>query len=130
VIDTNVFISGIFWRGNPGKIVDLWKKGEILVFISPSILTEFVLILERFQIDRQKIGRFKKFIENKSVKILPNKKVKVCKDKKDNKFLEVAWRAKADYLITGDKKHLLSLKEFKGTKILSPREFLRVYKKG
>ena len=41
--------------------------------------------------------------------------------------MECAVEAKVDYLVSGDRKHLLSLKNFQGIRILNPDEFLRVY---
>ena len=41
VIDTNVFISS-FFGGNPKKIIDLWKKGEIKLCLSREIVNEYV----------------------------------------------------------------------------------------
>lgn len=46
-------------------------------------------------------------------------------DPDDNKFLAAAYEAKADYLLSFDKKHLLPLKHFHGTQILTPELFIR-----
>lgn len=46
-------------------------------------------------------------------------------DPEDNKFLDAAVAGKADYIISGDK-HLLNLRKFKGIRIVSPAEFLRL----
>lgn len=50
----------------------------------------------------------------------------VKNDPSDNKILECAITAEADYIVTGDKNHLLPLKRYKNTKIVSPSEFLRL----
>ena len=55
--------------------------------------------------------------------IAPKITVKVCRDEKDNKFLECAESAKADYIVSGDE-DLLYLKEFKSTRIITAKEFL------
>ena len=49
----------------------------------------------------------------------------IKRDLSDNKFLEAALEAKADFIITGDH-HLLELREFRGVKILSPSDFLKL----
>lgn len=60
--------------------------------------------------------------------ILPDKKVHLIRAKKDdNRILECAMSAKADYLITGDKKHILPLGEVGKTRIISPAEFLNEF---
>jgi len=51
--------------------------------------------------------------------------VKECRDPGDDMFLECAALAKADLLIAGDK-DLLTLGEYKGTRIITPSEYLRV----
>lgn len=38
VIDTNILISGIFWGGKPGQILENWRKKEFDVFISVEVL--------------------------------------------------------------------------------------------
>lgn len=60
--------------------------------------------------------------------ILPDKKVHLVRAKKDdNRILECAISAKADYLITGDKKHILPLRKVGKTMIVSPAEFLNEF---
>jgi putative PIN family toxin of toxin-antitoxin system len=50
--------------------------------------------------------------------------VKVCSDPHDDMFLECAALAKADLLVAGDK-DLLTLDTYKGTRIITPSEYLR-----
>lgn len=47
-MDTNVFISGLFWKGPPSKIIELWTAQAFEVVVSPKILTEYELVLRRF----------------------------------------------------------------------------------
>ena len=51
----------------------------------------------------------------------------IQEDFSDNKILECAYEGKADYIITKDN-HLLKLKEFKNIKIVTPEEFLKLFK--
>jgi len=129
VLDTNIFISGFFWKGSPAKIIKLWQQEKIIVFLSPGILAEIILVLKRFNLKNSQIKKFKFLLENNSFKIIPKKKTRVCSDPKDNKFLALSWEVKADYLITGDKKHLLPLKTFKTTNIVTPQQFLKLTSK-
>ena len=56
--------------------------------------------------------------------IEPKEKYKIIKDDSDdNKFLDCAVAGKANFIISQDK-HLLTLKEFKSIKIVTPKEFL------
>jgi predicted nucleic acid-binding protein len=58
----------------------------------------------------------------------PKNKVSVIKENDDdNRILECAIEGKVQYLISGDRKHLLPLKEYQRIKILSPAEFLKLF---
>ena len=45
IIDTNVFISGIFWGGIPGKILDSWINDSFNLAVSPEIISDYERIL-------------------------------------------------------------------------------------
>lgn len=64
-----------------------------------------------------------------AIKIIePKTKItEIREDPEDNKILEAALEAKADYIVSGDW-HLLKLKEFKGIKIMKARQFLEEIK--
>lgn len=47
-------------------------------------------------------------------------------DPKDDPIIAAAVAAKADYLVTGDRAHLLPMGEHKGIRIVSPGEFLEI----
>jgi putative PIN family toxin of toxin-antitoxin system len=128
VIDTNVFISGLNFAGKPGDILELFIKGDIEVFISPFILLEIERILrERFEWGEGNIHRVLNRIKRQTVLVHPKNKVSVVKEKDDdNRILECAIEGKVHYLISGDKKHLLPLKEYQRIKRLSPVEFLEL----
>jgi putative PIN family toxin of toxin-antitoxin system len=128
VIDTNVFVSGLNFAGKPGEILELFIKGEIEVFISPFILSEIEKILrERFEWGEGSINRVLNRIKRQAIQIHPKIKVNVIKQKdNDNRVLECAIEGSVQYLISGDRKHLLPLKEYQRIKILSPTEFLKL----
>ena len=46
-------------------------------------------------------------------------------DPDDEMILECALAAEADYIVSGDKRHLLPLRQFRGIPIVSPPDFLR-----
>lgn len=123
VIDTNVLISGFYWGGTPKKIIDFWKKEKFNHYVSPGSATELVNLLIRFGTPQNKIRNLKNLLVNHSYKVIPKQKVRLCRDPKDNQFLELCLAASVDYLVTGDK-DLLSLKKFKSTLILTPKQFL------
>ena len=132
VIDTNVIISGSFWKGISCKIIET-IDGKYLIIVSSPILEEYKEIIFSEDI-MERTEHFKEPRENiiskllqKSLIVTPKETIKVIEnDPDDNKFLEAAVAGNADYLITKDEKHILPLKEFRGIKIVTPEEFLTI----
>ena len=130
VIDTNVFISS-FFGGNPRKIIDLWKKGDISLCLSKDILGEYIEVLQRIGLkDENEIEELLSLFA-KGFNILFTTKtphIRVVKDDPDDdKFIECALALKAEVIITGDRA-LKALGEYMGIKILNPQQFLKTYK--
>jgi len=125
VLDTNVFISGIFWEGNfCSQIIDQWKKGRFQLVSSPKLIEELVETLRSFKIsmDEELIEEWKNLIIENSIMVDPIVAIKSVKDDPDDdKFVEVAICGEADFIISQDK-HLLTLKEYNKIKILKPEE--------
>jgi len=128
VIDTNVFISGLNFWGKPRKILNLIWKEEIKVCISFFILKELEKVLKKdFGWDKEQIRSTIERIKNRTIEVQPEVKILVIKGKSDdNHILECAVAGKAQYIVSGDKHHILPLKEYQGIKILSPAAFLEV----
>jgi len=128
VIDTNVFVSGLTFKGKPREVLDLIWREDIEACISSFILKELEETLKKdFSWDRDQIKHTIEKIKAKAILIQPKNKVSVIKENDDdNRILECAIEGKAQYLISGDRKHLLPLKEYQGTKILTPSEFLKL----
>jgi putative PIN family toxin of toxin-antitoxin system len=128
VIDTNVFVSGLTFKGKPREVLDLIWRGDIEACISSFIFKELEETLKKdFSWDRDQIKHTIEKIKAKTILIQPKNKVSVIKEKDDdNRILECAIEGKVQYLISGDRKHLLPLKEYEGIKILSPAEFLKL----
>ena len=126
VIDTNVFVSGLNFKGR--EVLDLiWKK-KIEVYISPFIIEELRdTLLEDFAWDNEKVKEIIERIKDQTIQVQPSLVVSVIKGKdSDNRILECAIEGKVQYIVSGDKRHLLSLKEYQGIRILSPGEFLQL----
>lgn len=130
VIDTNVLISAFVFGGKPLEIIKLLLKDKIELYISPFIINELIRILrEKFNWEEDKIDKVLDILKLKAIEIYPNTKVSLIKEKADdNHILECALEGRVDYIISGDKRHILPLKEFKGIKIISVNEFLEIYK--
>lgn len=126
VLDTNIIVSAIVFGGKPRDIIYLIQEKEFEAYVSPFILYELKEVLtKKFNFNDEKLKESEDLIKESFIIISPRTTVKVIKSYLiDNKILEVAVEAKADYLITGDKKHILKLKKVKKTKIVSAEEFL------
>jgi len=125
VIDTNVFISGLIWGGNPKKVLEAWLFQKFDLLISPDLCFEIIDVYQRFNNPKEEVNKLIFYLETKTIKIIPKNKVNVCRDEKDNQILALCLAGNADFLITGDK-DLLALKEFKKTKIVKTKEFLKI----
>ncbi len=66
-------------------------------------------------------------LDTKAQKYVSEIKVTICKDPQDNFLIELAEEANADFIISGDKL-VLDIKEYKNTKIVSPKEFIQLLK--
>lgn len=125
VLDTNVFISGIFWEGNfCSQIIDKLKKGRFQLVSSLNIVEELVETFRHFKIsmDEELIEEWKNIIIESSVMVDPIVAIKaVNDDPDDDKFVEAAVYGEADIIVSQDK-HLLKLREYNKIKILRPEE--------
>jgi len=126
VIDTNVFISSFFW-GNPKKIIDLWKKGEIKLCLSREIVDEYVEVLKRLGLQNESELQelLNTFSEGHNIifsATTPSLKI-IEQDPDDNMFIECAVALRCSYIISGDK-HLKQVKNYMGIKIVNSKEFL------
>jgi putative PIN family toxin of toxin-antitoxin system len=126
VLDTNVYISAILFRGKPRQILESVLRGELRVFISEPIVEELRGVLRR-----PKFGFSVEAVQTIITEVLgfanfvqPSRQLDVViEDPDDNRILECAIEAGAVYLITGDM-HLLNLRNYRGVKVVNPDEFL------
>lgn len=127
VLDTNIFISAILYKGTPLKILELCiLKNQIEIAISPELLAELIGKLKyKFGIKSHTIENLKSGLESNMINVLPEYTTKICRDSSDNKIIDLAIYAGAGFIVTGDK-DLLELKVYKGIKILTPSEFLKI----
>ena len=126
VIDTNVFISSFFW-GNPKKIIDLWKKGEIKLCLSREIVDEYVEVLKMLGLQNESELQelLNTFSEGHNIifsATTPSLKI-IEQDPDDNMFIECAVALGCSHIISGDK-HLKQVKNYMGIKIVNSKEFL------
>ena len=121
---TNILISSVFWRGNPYEVVKRGILGEYQLVISAEILDEVANKLRnKFQFPEESIQELIDILMTYCHIVEVTSKFDVVRDKKDNKIIECAFDGKVDYIVTGDP-DLLVLKEFRGIKIVTAKDFL------
>ena len=126
VLDTNVFISGIFFRGPPYLALRAWRDGKIKLVVSEKILEEYLRVGEILskQFSQIRLGPILELImaeaEFTADLKLPSP---VCSDPEDDKFLECAIAGRSDVLVSGDK-HLLKVSGYGGIDVVTPRKFV------
>ena len=128
VLDTNVFISGIFWEGNYcSQIIDAWRAGKITIISSLEIVQELVETLQDFRIamPEEMIEAWRKRIIENAALVVPMQKIEIVTDPDDNKFFEVAIAGKAQYLVSQDKA-VLKIGEYRQIKTIAPADFLKI----
>jgi uncharacterized protein len=126
VYDTNVIVSGTLKSDSiPGALVSFAMQGAVQIFLSPTLLAEYTEVLKRpvFGFNPKTVNFFLSELENTAIMVYPAMRVTSALDEPDNRILECALEAKAQYVITGNRKHF-PFAQFKGIKILTPREFI------
>lgn len=128
VIDTNIYISAIFWGGKPRTIVELGRNGYLSVFSSAEIEKEIDEKLRvKFKLDADETVQIILDFSTFTIPVKTTKRIEVIhEDPDDDKFIECAVSCGADYIVSGDK-HLLKLKEYDGIKILNAADFLSLF---
>ncbi|MAE43102.1 putative toxin-antitoxin system toxin component, PIN family [Candidatus Woesearchaeota archaeon] len=130
ILDTNILISALGWEGNPRIIFNKVIGGEFELILSYKQLDELLRVLNypKFKFTDKQKDRFLLILSEISTLVETKSKVKVIKDDPDdNIILEPASEMKIEYIISGND-HLLKLKEFKGTKIITAKGFLGLEK--
>jgi putative PIN family toxin of toxin-antitoxin system len=127
VIDTNVLVSALIHDGKPRKLI-LELLNRHTVILSRQMLAELADVAgrDKFHVTGSQVERFLSIMV-KIAKIVPDNAIfkEVASDPDDDVVLNAAYAGKADYIITGDK-HLLTLSNFKKTKIVTVNQMLEI----
>ena len=128
IIDTNLWISFLI-TNNLNILSELFLFERFQIIFSDELFNEFLDVARR--------PKFKKYFDEKSVQLLIENiseklefievasAISICRDLKDNFILALSIDGNADYIVTGDK-DLLSLNGFKGKKIITINEFIKI----
>jgi len=126
VADTNVYVSAIVFGGTCEAILALTRAGAVELFLSPAIQRELrVVLTHTFGWTQSQVREALAEVHTLATPVRPSVRLSgILTHDQDHRILECALAARADFLVTGDKKHLQPLKTFRGIPIVSPREFL------
>ena len=128
VLDTNIFISAFVIPG--GKAEAAYShalRKDFTLYSSVAILTETAQTLrEKFGWQQDKITSLLKAIAKVAIVIKTEPHLHLLADEPDNRVLECAEAAGADFIVTGDK-HLLFLKHFQNSDLVKLSDFLKKF---
>ena len=127
VIDTNILVSAALKPdGLQRTVLVLAITKPARLYVTDAILAEYREVLARPELKIRKGLRqqFLQLIKNHAQLVSPALPLQVAKDPDDDKFLECADAARADYLVTGNQRHFP--KFWKKTKVITSREFISI----
>nr|VFJ44445.1 MAG: hypothetical protein BECKDK2373C_GA0170839_100810 [Candidatus Kentron sp. DK] len=123
VIDTNVYVSALLKEtGKPASVVEYAARGTKII-ASPETWNEFVEVIGRPKfkpyVSRERVAAFSGLVYRGTTMVSPRKKHFLSPDPKDNKFIDAAVEGRADAIVSGDRRHLLSLGRVMGIPVVS-----------
>ena len=132
VLDTNVIVSGLNFPGNERLVLELALRGRFELCLSPFILEEVAGVIERkFDWAEERSAQAVRALGDAATIVEPCRLSDVIEGGHANsRILECAAAASADYLVTGDRRHLLPLEEHQGARILNAPRFLSLLGEG
>ena len=127
VIDTNVVVSALLKPGGlEDRILKLALTGRLQMYVSKAVLDEYAEVLQRrkFKLRPVEAELVLAKIREVASMVQPTSKLSVSADEPDNRFLECAEAAAADYLVTGNTKHFPET--YKTTQVVTARQLLAI----
>ena len=134
VIDTNILISSLLTSTSlSAHLIVLWREGRFDLLTSSDQLDE-LMRATRYPKIRERLspslaGRLINEVRDLAIMVTNLPVVTASSDPYDNYLLAMASAGAADFLLTGDKRDLLGLKLFEGTKIITVRDFLVMHRR-
>ena len=104
-LDWNIYISALNFSGNPRRILNLARAGQVRLDLSNEILDETIGVLRaKFGWADDRLETLRQILDGFTNRVTPAEKLRVVKDDPDDdKIVECAAAAGSDYLVTGDK---------------------------
>jgi len=134
VADINVVASGaIISESPPSQVMQLWQKRGIDIATSPPIMQRMERVFNYPEVRKltgwndKDVQEFLADFRGTAVMTAGTTRVSAARDPEDNAIFACAVEAGADYLVSGDEKHVLSVGTFQGIPVVRPREFLSIF---
>lgn len=127
VLDTNVVVSAhLNSEGREALILELAMAGYFRCFVSEALLEEYegVLRRPRFGFDSRQVAHAMRALRKTVSLVRPRRRLDVTKDPDDNKVVECALEARADYIVTGNARHFP--RQYQDIRIVLPRQFVTI----
>lgn len=127
--DTNIWFSALVYGGIPKQaIIKCLLRRDILVVVTPLVLEELKEnLISKANFDyRVTVDTINLIRQVCLIMSVPQNIKKYLNKKSDNLIVNSALAAKADYLVSGDKKHILPLGKINSCRIISAKEFLEI----
>jgi putative PIN family toxin of toxin-antitoxin system len=131
VADTNILVSGLLWRGNPRRVLDVARDGILELFTSPALLEELEDVLGRetfaARLKEANVSARELVVGYRALaSVIDAKKIEpvIIADPDDDAVLACAITGQCEVITSGDQ-HLLGLKAHQGIRILTATELLR-----
>lgn len=127
VLDTNILVSAALHPGSvPDRVLRLVREGYLTALTTQALLDEHESVLVRkFALSRQDAVAAAGLARLFSTMVEPRIAIDVVReDPPDNRVLECAVEGHADFIVTGDRHHLLPLKVFRGIRLVTPAQLL------
>ncbi len=130
VVDTNIFISALLTDGTePARLLTLWRAGGFDIVTSRRQVDELMRVTRypktRARLEPALAGRLINELRELAVLVPDRAILPVSPDPYDDYLLAIAATGRANFLVTGDKRDLLGLGVYAGSKIVSVRDFMR-----
>ena len=127
VLDTNVVVSAHLKAGGlEACVLDLALASKLQLYVSHDVLAEYEEVLRRprFRIESKKVSQSLRLIKKRAKNVTPTLTLSVSPDPDDNRFLECAEAANADYRVTGNRRHFPA--KYRNTLVVNARQLIEI----
>jgi putative PIN family toxin of toxin-antitoxin system len=126
VVDTRVLVSALY-GGISRRIIELLDNGAFTLCVSKYIVAEYIRVLQHVGADRSLLEQIAQFCAEADsvIDTHATRRFDVGEITPTYKFLECAFLAKADYIVTDDPMHF-EIEQHDGIQIVTPREFVEL----